>query len=185
MPTEKLICLTHMHAHTEDSFPDIREAVLRKLGMTVYMRGVQVIFTIFFWQIVWSLVFRALKNINNIIKILTCEVAGLLCEKIDGDISKLGVGRGLDDEKFRYGAVFTCTQCYFEVHSFFIVFYCESWEFKSCSCFWTWILQHKRSQPPVSDQFFFHTFPKCTARRVCLRVCVCESVNQEGLTEDF
>lgn len=32
---------------------------------------------------------------------------------------------------------------------------------------------------------FFHTFPKCTARRVCLRVCVCESVNQEGLTEDF
>lgn len=52
MPTEKLIRLTHMHAHTEDSFPDIREAVLRKLGMTVYMRGVQVIFTIFFWQIV-------------------------------------------------------------------------------------------------------------------------------------
>lgn len=30
-----------------------------------------------------------------------------------------------------------------------------------------------------------HTFPKCTARRVCLRVCVCVSVNQEGLTEDF
>lgn len=60
MPTEKLIRLTHTHAHTEDSFPDIREAVLRKLGMTVYMRGVQVIFTIFFWQTVWSLVFRAL-----------------------------------------------------------------------------------------------------------------------------
>ena len=75
-----LSCIhTHTHRNLTQAFPDIRGAVLRKSGKTVYMTEVKVIFDIFgqrnsFTSISCLRPPPNVKKINNAIKILTSEV---------------------------------------------------------------------------------------------------------------
>lgn len=81
--------------HSQDSFPDIRMAVLRKkLGMIVYISQLQVILNIF-WQgnggrNIYCSRPTFIKKTNNARKMLTSRAPDRLCEKKrNGDFAKI------------------------------------------------------------------------------------------------